>query len=72
LLQQAVELTEVPVYPDQIFLLSRAKIVVSAYSSGFSNIFWMAPENGGVLEVKVSFLLHQIRIAFAYECKYAC
>ncbi|GAX76617.1 hypothetical protein CEUSTIGMA_g4063.t1 [Chlamydomonas eustigma] len=49
---QAVELSDVPAYPDQILMLSKAKIIVSAYSSDLSNMFWMSPESGGVLEIK--------------------
>ena len=46
-----LELSDTSFYPDQIHRLSRARVIVGVHGAGLGNMVWMAPEQGGVIEI---------------------
>ncbi|GAX76616.1 hypothetical protein CEUSTIGMA_g4062.t1 [Chlamydomonas eustigma] len=48
---QVIELSDIPLYPDQLLKLSGARILVGVHGAGMSNMIWMLPEKSGVIEV---------------------
>jgi hypothetical protein len=48
-----IELSDIPLYPDQLIKLSGARILMGVHGAGMSNMIWMLPEKGGVIEVMV-------------------
>ena len=49
-----IELSDTAFYPDQIHRLSRMRILMGVHGAGVGNMIWMAPEQGGVVEIMVS------------------
>ncbi|GAX86698.1 hypothetical protein CEUSTIGMA_g14105.t1, partial [Chlamydomonas eustigma] len=48
---QVMELSDTAFYPDQLIKLTRMRILMGVHGAGMSNMIWMTPEQGGVVEV---------------------
>jgi hypothetical protein len=51
---KVMDLSDTVFYPDQLIKLTQMRILMGVHGSGMSNMIWMAPEKGGVVEVMVS------------------
>ncbi|GFR47853.1 hypothetical protein Agub_g9636, partial [Astrephomene gubernaculifera] len=49
---RVVDLSSLPLYPDQLQVLGTASILAGAHGAGLANIMWLPPGRGGVLELQ--------------------